>query len=164
MQNIRRNFRKDRRIIEKQHDTYMEKLSIPEPSLCSDCNALFENGRWTWNTTEKRANTIMCPACKRKRDNYPAGFIELNGQYYHEKNQEIMNLINNIEIKEKNDHPLERIMKIQNNGDKTLITTTGIHVARRIGEAISKAHKGNYRYEYPEGEKIIRVYWDRKSK
>jgi len=41
------------------------------------------------------------------------------------------------------------------------VTTTGIHVARRIGEALARAYKGDLSYQYAEGEKRIRVYWRR---
>ena len=41
------------------------------------------------------------------------------------------------------------------------VTTTGIHQARRIGEALSRAYKGDLTIQYADGEQSIRVYWQR---
>jgi hypothetical protein len=43
----------------------------------------------------------------------------------------------------------------------TLVTTTGIHVARRIGEALSRAYKGDYTLSYANGDEQIQVTWHR---
>jgi NMD protein affecting ribosome stability and mRNA decay len=153
--------RKDRLLKEKRHDVYLEKSKIPEPTLCNVCGALFENGRWTWNTTEKKVNRITCPACRRIADRYPAGIIEIRGIFYNEHKDEILNLIHNIENQEKGEHPLERIIATKEANDHTIVTTTGIHLARRIGEALSRSYKGDYYFQYAEAEKSIRVYWER---
>jgi len=39
--------RKDRLIKEKRHDVYRERIKCPEPTLCTECGALFLNGRWS---------------------------------------------------------------------------------------------------------------------
>ena len=70
-------------------------------------------------------------------------------------------MINNIEKQEKDQYPLERIMSITDEKGHTQVTTTGIHIARRIGEALSKAYKGDLSYQYADAEKRIRVYWQR---
>ena len=52
-------------------------------------------------------------------------------------------------------------MAIEAGQSQTLVTTTGIHVARRIGEALARAYKGDLSYQYAAAEKRIRVYWQR---
>jgi len=48
------------------------------------------------------------------------------------------------------------------NGKGTmLVTTTGVHLARRIGEALSRSYKGEFSFQYGDGEKTLRVYWER---
>jgi hypothetical protein len=42
-----------------------------------------------------------------------------------------------------------------------MIRTTGIHVARRIGDALSRAYQGELTLDYLDGEKSIRVSWER---
>ncbi len=156
-----RQGRQDRLLKEKRHDTYKERGKWPEPTLCKECGALFVNGRWSWGKPPTKANEVLCPACRRTSDNLPAGYIELKGAFFQEHYDEILNLTRNIEQQEKSEHPLERIMAIIDEKDHTLVTTTGIHIARRIGEALSRSYNGDLSFQYAEGEKSIRVYWQR---
>lgn len=153
--------RQDRLLKEKRHDTYKERGKWPEPTLCKECGALFINGRWSWGKAPTEANGTICPACRRASDNLPAGYIELKGAFFQEHYDEILNLTRNIEQQEKNERPLERIMAIIDEKDHTLVTTTGIHIARRIGEALSRSYNGDLSFQYAEGEQNIRVYWQR---
>lgn len=153
--------RQDRLLKEKRHDTYKERGKWPEPTLCKECGALFINGRWCWGKSPAEANGTICPACRRISDNLPAGYIELKGTFFQEHYDEILNLTRNIEQQEKNERPLERIMAIIDEKDHTLVTTTGIHIARRIGEALSRSYNGDLSFQYAEDEQNIRVYWQR---
>ncbi|MEN8189890.1 MAG: BCAM0308 family protein [Thermodesulfobacteriota bacterium] len=154
--------RRDRLVQQKRHDVYREEQKWPEPTLCSQCQSIFKDGRWQWpDTTPQEANNVVCPACQRIADNYPAGHIELKGTFLRKHWQEINNLIHNEEKLEKGEHPLERIMAIEETEEFTVITTTGIHIARRIGEAVSRAYKGEFSCTYGDGEKTIRVLWSR---
>lgn len=153
--------RKDRLIKQKRHDAYRERAKFPEPTLCNDCNALFVNGRWCWKEPPDNPYHTTCPACQRSSDDYPAGYIELKGDFFADRRNEILNLVNNVEKQEKTAHPLERIMTIVDENNTTFITTTGVHIARRIGEALSQSYKGDYSFQYADGEKRIRVSWTR---
>ena len=153
--------RKDRLIKQKRHDSYREREKWPEPTLCNHCNALYVNGRWCWKETSVDPYHTVCPACQRSADDYPAGYIEMTGDFFSDRRDEILNMVTNVEKQEKNAHPLERIMKISDDKGQTTITTTGVHIARRIGEALSHSYKGDYSFQYATGEKRIRVYWKR---
>lgn len=154
--------RRDRLVQEKRHDMYLEKEKWPEPTLCIKCRSVFENGRWGWGDAPPAgAHSVTCPACQRIADNYPAGYVELKGEFFIKHRQEIGNLILNEEKLEKGEHPQERIMAIEEDNDGTAITTTGVHIARRIGEAISRAYKGELKFSYGDWEKSIRVAWSR---
>jgi hypothetical protein len=155
------NPRKDRLIQEKRHDAYQERGKPPAPALCTDCGALFVNGRWSWNKPPKKVNKITCPACRRNADRYPAGHIVIRGSFFETHHDEVWNLIGNVEKQETRERPLERIMSVTRNKDHTLVTTTGIHVARRIGEALSRAYKGNFSFQYGDSAPRIRVHWER---
>lgn len=52
-------------------------------------------------------------------------------------------------------------MTISHGVDHTAITTTGIHLARRLGEALAKAYKGELSFHYADAEDTIRVSWQR---
>jgi NMD protein affecting ribosome stability and mRNA decay len=155
------NFRNDKLIKEKRHDVFPAKGDWPEPTACNTCGAMYLKGRWTWETVEGKAHQTTCPACRRISENFPAGYVEIRGTFFDGHQDEILNLVHNIEKIEKTAHPLERIMAVTPNVEKTLITTTGIHIARRIGEAMTRAYQGEYSMQYAEGEKRIRISWQR---
>ena len=56
---------------------------------------------------------------------------------------------------------MERIISIVDEENHTLVTTTGVHIAGRIGKALSRACQGNLSIQYGDDEKSIRVYWSR---
>ena len=153
--------RKDRLIKDKRIDAYQEREKFPEPTLCTHCGALYVNGRWTWKTKPDQTYKTVCPACRRTAANYPAGHITVKGAFFAEHQNEIMNLIMNEEKREKQARPLERIISIVGGGDQIEVTTTGIHVARRIGDALSRAYDGDLSFRYADSERSIRVCWQR---
>lgn len=159
--------RRDKLIQEKRIDTYQQTAKLPEPTLCPRCGCIFSNGRWSWmelpETTMRNINKTLCSACKRIEDNVPAGYIDLTGEFFVSHKNEILNLIKNEADAENKEHPMERIMEIleKPDGVSVSITTTGIHVARRLSEAIEKSYKGQLDYIYGDDEKTIRVRWCR---
>jgi NMD protein affecting ribosome stability and mRNA decay len=155
--------RKDRLIRDSRKDVYIDQITLKEPAVCSKCNAVYSNGRWTWKASLQAAAKTTCPACRRISDNYPAGYVELKGKFYMLHSTDILNLVKNIERLEKTERPLERIISITESNNKTVITTTGIHIARRIGEALKRSYQGNFNFQYAEGEKSIRVFWEREN-
>jgi NMD protein affecting ribosome stability and mRNA decay len=153
--------RKDRLIQEKRHDAYEERDKLPENTRCSGCHALFVNGRWTWNQPSEKGNEVVCPACRRIADHYPAGFVEIKGPFFNQHRDEILSLIRHVENQEKSEHPMERIISIADEEQGALLTTTGIHIARRIGEALSRSYKGDFSFDYADDDKVIRGCWER---
>ncbi len=153
--------RRDRLILEERHDTYQERGKWPEATACRECGAVFLEGRWSWRKATANAHTIVCPACQRIQDAFPAGHLELRGEFFVSHREEINNLIRNLETQEKEEHPMERIMAISTEGDHATVTTTGIHLARRIGEALKHAYQGELGFTYGDAEKSIRVAWCR---
>ena len=102
----------------------------------------------------------MCPACHRIHDKYPAGFVTLAGQFLAQHREEVLRLVSNEEQKAKAEHPLKRIMAIEDENGGLLITTTDIHLARRIGEALKNAYQGVLEYHYNAGESQFRLHWE----
>jgi len=153
--------RRDRLIQEKRHDAYREWEKLPEPTVCRECAALFQGGRWSWDPAPPGANEKTCPACQRIADDFPAGFLEIRGMFPVQHWQEIHNLLRNTEKQEKGEHPMERIMDIAESEEHRLVTTTGIHLARRIGEALKHAYQGELDLTYGDAEQSVRVRWVR---
>jgi NMD protein affecting ribosome stability and mRNA decay len=153
--------RRDGIFQEQVHDAYKAKSKLPEPTVCPECNAVYHQGRWQWLTAPADAHQQICPACHRIRDHYPAGFLTLQGAFFSAHREEIMHLVQNEEKHQRAEHPLKRIMGIEENADSTVITTTDIHLARGIGEAIHHAYQGELEFHYNQGENLLRVNWTR---
>jgi len=158
-----RTLRKDRLVQERMHDVYLVRGKWPEPTFCTECGAVFSRGRWSWEklSSSLTAHQIICPACRRIADRYPAGYIEIKGEFFTGHRDEILNLIERVEQQEKGRHPLERLMSLAPEGDHLLVTTTGTHLARRIGQALARAYKGELTFDYAPADQHIRVYWQR---
>ena len=60
---------------------------------------------------------------------------------------------------EKSEHPLNRIIKIDEDADGIVINTTDIHLPRRIGEAVERAFHGSLNENFDEGGYFVRVNW-----
>ena len=153
--------RKNRLLREMDHDTYKSKRKLPEPTLCPDCGAVFQKGRWIWGEPSSGAHKELCPACHRIHDRVPAGFLTITGDFVAKHKEEIMNLIHNVEEQEKAEHPLKRIMGTEEQEDGWVITFTDAHIARRVGESLYNAYKGELDFQYTEEETMLRVNWRR---
>jgi len=153
--------RRDRLLKEKEHDVYRARVKLSDPALCPECGAAYVKGRWVWGEVPEEASRITCPACRRIADRLPAGWIELQGGFYSSHHDEIINLVQHVESREKSHHPMERIITIKEWRDKALITTTGIHIARGIGSALSRAYNGELNVRYLDEENSIQVRWSR---
>jgi NMD protein affecting ribosome stability and mRNA decay len=153
--------RRDRLVQESRHDTYKAKHKLPEPTVCPQCGAVFHEGRWQWLAKPAQAHEEMCPACHRIHDDFPAGYVTLSGAFLNAHRDELLHLAKNQEEHEKAEHPLKRIMKIEDQEDGVMISTTDIHLARGIGEALHRAYEGTLEYHYNEQENLLRVVWER---
>lgn len=153
--------RRDKMIQPERQDVYRNRTKYEEPTVCSECGAVYEGGRWAWGTGPTGAARAVCPACRRIAGRLPAGRVELSGDFFRAHRDEILNLVRNAEAAERDERPMERIMAIADGGGHTLVTTTGIHVARRIGESLARSYQGALDYRYGDGEASIRVAWAR---
>lgn len=153
--------RRDRLIQDARHDPYQAKHKPSEPTVCPQCGAVFHEGRWQWMEKPAQANEEKCPACRRIHDEFPAGFVTVGGPFFKEHSEELLHQIRNEEARAKAEHPLKRIMKIEDQDNGILITTTDIHLARGIGEALHHAHQGELEFHYNEQENLLRVVWER---
>ncbi len=141
------------------HDTYKMRGKLPEPTVCPQCGALFRKGRWAWGPRPARAHEELCPACHRIRDNYPAGILDLSGPFLEGHKEEILHAVRNQEEQAKQEHPLCRIIKIEEKEEGIVITTTDTHLPRRIGEALWHAYHGELDLHYGQDPRLIRMSW-----
>jgi NMD protein affecting ribosome stability and mRNA decay len=151
--------RHDRLIQEQVHDAYKIKGKLHEPTVCPQCGAVFHEGRWQWIKAPAGAHQHACPACLRIHDHYPAGFLTLEGNFFSGHRGEIMHLVHNEEKRERAEHPLKRIMAAEEKDGKMVVTTTDIHLARMIGEALHQAYQGELEFHYNPEQNLLRVNW-----
>jgi NMD protein affecting ribosome stability and mRNA decay len=151
--------RRDQLLREKSHDPTKPTMKPPNPAVCPDCGATYIDGRWTWRPGPAEAPRQLCSACKRTRDNYPAGFVTIRGRFAFAHRDEIVRIARNTEAHEKEAHPINRIMSSSEDEEQLLFQTTEVHLAQAIGKAIRAAFKGELKLAYEED--IVRVDWHR---
>ena len=144
---------------EHVHDAYKAKGKLQEPAVCSQCGAVFHQGRWQWLQAPANAHRAICPACHRIHDHFPAGFLTMKGEFFRAHHDEIMRLVQNHEKHERTEHPLKRIMAVEEKDGTTLVTTMDIHLARGMGEALHHAYQGELEYHYNPEQNLLRVSW-----
>lgn len=158
----RRDLIKSHLIEPHRHDPYKARQKLNQPAVCPKCGAVFAAGRWQWlEETPEGAVEHTCPACHRAADKFPAGEIVLGGAFLKRHRDEILSLIQNTQTQQNAEHPLSRIIDITETDDTTVVTTTDIHLPRRIGHALEHAYKGKLDVHYNEEEYFVRVRWQR---
>jgi len=156
-----RGARRERVLSGMEKDSYKSPCKLPESSRCPQCSATFFKDRWTWKPALARSPAHICPACHRIKDRFPAGYVTLKGEYLTTHRDEIVSLARHCEKREKADHPLQRIISIEDASHEMLITTTDLHLARNIAERIHAAHKGDLTLHYSKKENLLRSAWER---
>jgi NMD protein affecting ribosome stability and mRNA decay len=144
-------------------DPYQRQQKLEEGTGCPQCGAVYRDGRWQWAARPRPARTELCAACRRINDEFPAGIVRLHGAFAREHKEDIIRLARHQEEAEKPEHPLNRIMAVEEDAQGLTITTTDIHLPRRIGEAVKRAFHGEIAVAFEQGGYFVRVTWNRKA-
>ena len=89
--------------------------------------------------------------------------MTLEGDFAHAHKEEMIHLARHQEEAEKEEHPLNRIISIEEDAQAVVINTTDIHLPRRIGEAIKRAFHGEIEDSFEKDGYFVRVNWTRKA-
>jgi hypothetical protein len=146
-------------------DPYMLQQKPEDGTVCPQCGVIFHDGRWEWpsRTQAQHAGEELCAACRRTREKFPAGIVRLKGAFAREHKAELLGIARHQEEIEKKEHPLNRIMSIEEDADSLTINTTDIHLPRRIGETIKRTWRGKLDLDYEEEGYFVRVNWSREA-
>jgi hypothetical protein len=87
--------------------------------------------------------------------------VNLRGSFYIEHADEALRLVRNVEKDERDQHPLHRIMAARRTGGTLKVTTTDIHLPRRIAHALESAWGGTLETHYDEAGYFVRISWER---
>lgn len=138
------------------------RTDFPNYSYCTECKIAYIDKHWKLNAdTKLLKNPIICPACRKIKDGYFQGILQLKGEFVKKHKDEIMNLLKNEEQKQRTKNSLSRIGKIEEQNGTTTIYTTDDRLAYRLGKAVFQAYKGDLAIKWSEGNIFTRVYWER---
>jgi NMD protein affecting ribosome stability and mRNA decay len=144
-------------------DPYQRQQKLQEGTVCPQCGAAFHEGRWQWVARPQPAAEVLCAACRRINDKFPAGIVTLRGAFAWEHKDEIIRLARHQEETEKQEHPLNRIMSVEEDAEGITINTTDIHLPRRIGETVKRTWRGKLTVDFEENGYFVRVNWSREA-
>ena len=138
-------------------DPYQRQQKLHEPTVCRRCGAIYRNARWQWGEKPADAHEEPCPACRRIEEELPAGIVTVHGPLTPTRKDEIIGLARHQEQAENREHPLNRIIAIDEKEDGLSITTTDIHLPRRLGEALKRALHGDLAMHFDQDNYFVRV-------
>lgn len=154
--------KKDRpRGVQSRHPRpYVHPAKVAGALVCKDCGVVQHGGRWSWGAPPPaRLRKGRCPACQRIQDGIPAGTIRLHPAFL-EHRKEVLQLARNVERSEKAEHPLERLMKVDESDGGLVIATTGIHIAHQIAHTLARRFHRKARIRYADDESVVHVDWE----
>jgi len=151
---------------EAGHDPYRLTTQFPEGTVCPDCGAAFRDGRWQWSAGKRgmpsgATGEWVCPACQRVADRYPAGFLTLSGPFLASHHEDVVRLLRNEEAAERAEHPLNRVIEFKDSGAEIEVTTTDVHLPRRLAEAAREAFGGEVQTDHAADQDVVRISWTR---
>lgn len=153
--------RHEERMKPLREDSYHDELKLADPATCQRCHATYLKGRWTWRPAPEDAVRTTCPACQRMEDNFPAGYVTLKGDFFASHRDEILGMVMARAERAREEHPLQRIIGMQDVARGVLVTTTDAHLARGIGVALKDAFKGELDLDFSKEENFVRATWSR---
>lgn len=156
-----------RKSIDTDKDPYLTSAVPEDPSSCKKCGSVYHDKRWV-NKDEASEDLLMkakpaalCPACRKIRDNYPEGFLLLEGDFVKEHREEILNLLRNKESLAQSINPLERIITLKEREGVIEVATTTEKLAQRMGQILSRAFNREAEFKWSSDTKMARVIWRR---
>lgn len=140
-----------------------------EASICTECNALYQNKRWFFDEKLSRrlagtdqVRQVVCPTCRQIKEQYPEGILTLSGDFFKDRQEEILTLLKNEAARVSSRSVQDRIIKMTKEGKgKLVVETTTEKLAQRLGKAVYRAYKGDLDFRWSEMNRFVRVYWSR---
>ena len=142
-----------------RHDPYQSRGKLSEPMACRDCGLVYRDGRWKKGDGAGHTHLTSCPACRRIHDKVPAGYLSIEGPFAYEHREDILRNVRNCEMRKRSRHPLQRIMQIDEQSDKVMVTTTDGRLAHEMANAIKHAFGGELDFQLQEGNFMLRARW-----
>jgi len=88
-----RMLRREERTQPKTKDSYRATRKPGGEALCPRCDAVYRRGRWSAGPAPRSPRLLHCPACRRTREQLPAGYVSLSGPFLSAHSEEIVHLM-----------------------------------------------------------------------
>lgn len=145
--------------IDPRADPYRPKRKLRGDHVCPRCGLLYRDGRWQHDTAPADTPQTVCPACRRTEDGQAAGIVTITGPFAFDHRADVIATARHFADRIRAEHPLQRIMVIDELDDRVVITSTDVHLAQGIGRALQRAFRGRLHYGFAEDEYLLRVDW-----
>jgi hypothetical protein len=145
----------------RRSDPYKHPGKLVAPSVCSQCGAIYFGNRWHWGPRPAGAHEVVCQACHRTNDKFPAGLVALSGGFVARNQAELIAMARRQEQSEKRDRPLNRILDIEQEPNRIVVHTADVQLPFRIGEAVRRTYGGTLQRHFDEERYFITMNWHR---
>lgn len=148
-------------------DPYLTRKSYKEPTVCPRCGLVYRHRRWQSIPdfdTERAVQRRKCPACRKEEDHYVMGIVQISGNFFRSRRDEMVSMMRNEEQKTSIHNPLDRIMNIIEDESGIRVETTSESLAVHLGRTLYRAYGGDVEYQFSDEQKLVRVFWHRENK
>ena len=133
--------------------------SASKAGACPACGQQPGTGRFGWGGGAPQAHAERCPVCERVLDHFPAGCVELSGQLFAGRRQEILKHIMRCGEAESSRTPQERIDRMETVAGSVAVWTSHARLARRLGDYLQERFGGQLAYHFEHAPELLRVIW-----
>jgi NMD protein affecting ribosome stability and mRNA decay len=140
-----------------------------EAAACTQCHALYRGKRWFFDadlyhrlTGARQVREVLCPTCRKIKDRYPEGILTLEGEFFTQHREEIVQLLEKEAARVSGRSVADRIIHMVPEGqDRLVVETTTEKLAQHLGRTVYRAFKGDLHFKWSEMDRFVRVYWSR---
>lgn len=159
-----------------------EKRKMTGLKLCTRCEAVWYDGHWhnapnlaaaikAKRKASKPAKDLYCEECRYavhgpadKKSALFEGELTLDGLVDKKEKAEILATVRNAAKRAQRRDPEDRIVAIDDRGERVVVTTTENQLAVALGKAVDASHKGGkLRITWSSDDLPARAHWTRKG-
>jgi len=140
--------------------------TLPEPSCCERCGAIFSRQTWRQGRAVTQAfmakvNWTVCPACEQASSGEYYGRVVLRGAFVAAHEEAIRRRIQNVATLAGVTQPERRIVSIDRDRHGLDVLTTSQKLAHRIVHELKKTFRGRASYAWSDDDGSLFATWQR---
>lgn len=138
--------------------------------ICHECQAVSTAKRWYYNDAVRdkcqqspgETDYTLCPGCTGIHGRLIGGFIDLKGEWDEGQKRDLLHLIEHVSRYSQRRNPANRIIALVERPGALYLETTTNWLAEHIGKEVHKAFPGELTLQWPKGDAVVRVYYERR--